>query len=190
MKRKPALKKGSALGKGPPLRKGTKKKKGAEKTEKTTEKSDKDQGGEVTTKKVPKGILKKPGAAPSLGQDGGAGMSLEEKMEMFAKKGNRSVSQFLDGLSKNQREALWQRFASARQSLKDPEQDAAWNTHCKGKGSEENKKALLGVFLKCKGNLKKNDLYQRELLALVRTSGLGRTQSAFKSKAFLLHIFI
>ena len=78
------------------------------------------------------------GALPSK-----EGMSLEEKMELFKKKGNQDVSAFLDGLTKQQREASWQRFASARDSLKDSESDSLWQEVGKGKGSEGPKKKLL-----------------------------------------------
>ncbi|CAK9097013.1 Kinase D-interacting substrate of 220 kDa, partial [Durusdinium trenchii] len=50
-------------------------------------------------------------------------MSLEDKMAAFQKRGNQDVQVFLDSLTKHQREALWQRFSSARQSLKDKDAD-------------------------------------------------------------------
>ena len=61
--------------------------------------------------KVKNVTLKRP-AALNLGtlKDKNQPMSLEEKMESFGKKGNQDVQQFLDSLTKNQREALWQRL--------------------------------------------------------------------------------
>ena len=50
-------------------------------------------------------------------------MSLEDKMAAFQKRGNQDVQVFLDSLTKHQREALRQRFSSARQSLKDKDAD-------------------------------------------------------------------
>lgn len=176
MGKKPALKKGSALDKGKALKKGQPMKGKQKKKVNGKDPEEKERKQETaetrTSNKVPPGIWKKPSAGPGVPQTGGAAMSLEEKMELFAKKGNQTVSQFLDGLSKNQREALWQRFASARSGLKDKEQEQLWNAHCEGKGSDENKKLLLVAFLKSRGNLKKSDLYQKELLALVKSSGI------------------
>ena len=60
--------------------------------------------------KVLKLNLKRPAAAEA--------MPLDDKMELFQKRGSKDVQQFLDGLTKGQREALWQRFANARASLK------------------------------------------------------------------------
>ena len=107
-----------------------------------------------------------------------ADLSLEEKMEAFQKKANGNVQTFLDSLTQGQREALWGRFSRARDALKDTKATELWNTHCKGKGSEEKKKQLLAVFLKNRGDLKKAGIYQKELVALTEVSGslAGRTQ--------------
>ena len=56
-------------------------------------------------------------------------------------------------------------------SLKDPQCDKMWNEHCKGKGSESKKKQLLEVFLKSKGDLKKNNLFHKELLSISGVHG-------------------
>ena len=116
--------------------------------------------------------LKRP-AASALGDlPAKEGMSLEDKMELFRKKGNKDVSSFLDSLTKQQREALWQRFANARASLKDDDSDAMWAEVAKGKGSDGPKKKLLGTFLKLGGDLKsKKDLWHKELLTYSKSSG-------------------
>ena len=87
--------------------------------------------------KVKSKALKRP-AALNLGKLKGNNqpMSLEEKMESFGKRGNQDIEHFLDGLTKNQREALWQRFASARGALKDSTADDLWQSVAKGKGSD------------------------------------------------------
>ena len=74
--------------------------------------------------------LKRPAAQ---GHPQGEGMSLEEKMEMFQKRNNMDVNSFLDGLTKQHREGLRQRFANARAALKDGEADAMWQDVAKGK---------------------------------------------------------
>ena len=115
--------------------------------------------------------LKKPGSKLDLPKDQ-AGMSLEEKMANFQKKGNQDVQGFLDGLTKNQREALWQRFANARHALKDHQADAMWQDVAKGKGSDPAKKRLLGLFLKVGGDLKgKRDVYMKELVSYTKSTG-------------------
>lgn len=113
--------------------------------------------------------LKRPAAQ---GHPKGEGMSLEEKMEMFQKRNNMDVNSFLDGLTKQQREALWQRFANARASLKDGEADAMWQDVAKGKGSDPAKKKLLACFLKLGGELKgKRDMWCKELMTYTKSSG-------------------
>ena len=102
------------------------------------------------------------------------GMSLDDKMEQWHKSKNQDINSFLDTLTKGQRECLWQRFSSARSACKDPEQDQVWNLHCKGKGSDENKKKMLKknkLFLDCSGDLKNSQVYQKEMMSLSRTSG-------------------
>ena len=69
--------------------------------------------------KVLKLNLKRPASSGLESLDKREGMSLDDKMDLFRKKGNKDVGSFLDSLTKQQREALWQRFASARASLKD-----------------------------------------------------------------------
>ena len=105
--------------------------------------------------KVLKLNLKRPAGLKDV-EKNKQGMSLEEKMELFAKHKNKDVNEFLDGLTKNQREALWQKFASARASLKDAEADSMWQEVAKGKGSDPAKKELLSTFLKMGGELKGN----------------------------------
>ena len=130
--------------------------------------------------KVKNVTLKRP-AALNLGtlKDKNQPMSLEEKMESFRKKGNQDVQQFLDGLTKNQREALWQRFASAR-ALKDSTADDLWQSVAKGKGSDPQKKKLLGCFLQLGGDLKtKKDHYMKELVSYSKTFGFLAAKKKF-----------
>eukprot|EP00435_Cladocopium_sp_Y103_P076089 s462_g76.t1 len=78
--------------------------------------------------------MKKPASvAFTLPKD--EGLSREEKMDAFHKKGNQSVNDFLDSLAQPQREALWGRFSRARDALKDPAADKMWNVHLCGIGS-------------------------------------------------------
>ena len=101
-------------------------------------------GEAADDKKVPKAKsapYKRPASKPDTP------MSLEEKMELFAKSKQQNVTQFLDQLSDAQRQALWQRFSRARDALKDEDTTAMWNSVCKGKNSDPMKKKLLGIFL-------------------------------------------
>lgn len=124
-----AMKAMKALKKGPALRKGILKKK-------------KDEEGSKNVKP-----MKKPASStPNLPLPEEKGMSLEEKMDQFTKKGNQNIHQFLDSLSKQQRESLWQRFSAARQAMRDPAADAVWEKHCKGKGSDQHKKKAFGML--------------------------------------------
>ena len=119
--------------------------------------------------KVLKLILKRPSAQKKPKAEG---MSLEEKMEMFEKRKNWDMNSFLDGLTKHQREALWQRFANARASLKDGELDTMWADVAKGKGSGPAKKKLLATFLKLGGELKgKRELWCKELMTYTKSCG-------------------
>ena len=119
--------------------------------------------------KVLKLILKRPSAQKNPKAEG---MSLEEKMEMFEKRKNWDMNSFLDGLTKHQREALWQRFANARASLKDGELDTMWADVAKGKGSGPAKKKLLATFLKLGGELKgKRELWCKELMTYTKSCG-------------------
>ena len=121
--------------------------------------------------KVLKLNLKRPAGLKDV-EKNKQGMSLGEKMELFAKHKNKDVNEFLDGLTKNQREALWQRFASARASLKDAEADSMWQEVAKGKGSDPAKKELLSTFLKVGGEPKgKRDLWHKELMTYTKSSG-------------------
>ena len=117
--------------------------------------------------------VKRPASAlDKLNKDEGEGLSLEDKMAAFQRKGNQDVGQFLDNLTKGQREALWQRFSSARASMKDKECDALWQEVAKGKGSDPAKKKLLGCFLKLGGDLKgKREVYLQELVSYTKSSG-------------------
>ena len=91
---------------------------------------------------------------------------------MFQKRNNWDMNSFLDGLTKNQREALWQRFANARASLKGGELDTMWADVAKGKGSGPAKKKLLASFLKLGGELKgKRDMWCKELMTYTKSCG-------------------
>ena len=102
--------------------------------------------------KVKKAHLKRPSADLDLPKKDQV-MSLEEKMELFKKKGNQDVSSFLDSLTKTQRESLWHKFSAARSALKDEESDELWGDIAKGKGSDPARKKLLATFLKMGGDL-------------------------------------
>ena len=136
------------------------------KTEKTPAKGASPEKGKGPAKGP---AMRKPASALKLPK--AEGLSLEDKMEIFHKKGSQDVNGFLDSLTQQQREALWGRFARARESLKDPQCDKLWNEHCKGKGSESKKKQLLEVFLKSKGDLKKSNLFHKELLSISEVHG-------------------
>ena len=100
------------------------------------------------------------------------GMSLEEKMALFNKKGTQDMSTWLDSLTKGQRESLWHKFTTARGALKDEESDQLWSEIAKGKGSEPAKKKLLATFLKMGGDLKgKKELWHKELLQYSKKVG-------------------
>jgi hypothetical protein len=114
--------------------------------------------------------MKRPSAALALHNDD-EGLSLEEKMEKFHEKGGKSVDEFLSSLTQGQRECLWGRFSRARDALKDEKAAELWNQTCKGKGSDGPKKQLLKVFLDTKGDLKKGNLFQKELIQLSQTAG-------------------
>ena len=124
--------------------------------------------------KVMKAELKKKPAASGLAglkDKNKEGMSLEDKMELFRKRGT-DIGSFLDSLTKHQREALWQRFSAARSALKDGEAEALWASVAKGKGSDPAKRKLLACFLKMGGDLKgKRDLWHKELLCYTKSSG-------------------
>ena len=115
--------------------------------------------------------LKRP-ATLALPNKNDPGLSLEEKMENFHKKTNGNTQEFLDNLSGPQRERLWGRFARARKSLKDENLNSLWDKHCKGEGSEQFKKKLLGIYLKNKGDLKKGNAYAKELVEISEATGI------------------
>ena len=115
--------------------------------------------------------LKRPASVLTLALANESGMSLEDKMEQWQKKGNQDINQFLDSLTATQRESLWGRFSRARASMKDGSLNTLRNEHCKGANSEQNKKKLLKVFLDTKGDLKKAGVYRKELLKISEVSG-------------------
>ena len=90
------------------------------KKEKATGKDGSPAKGKLTTspakgKGPAKGTaMKKPASAKALSLPKDEGLSLEEKMDAFQKKGSQSVNEFLDSLTQPQREALWGRFSRAR----------------------------------------------------------------------------
>ena len=93
-------------------------------------------------------------------------------MELFQKSKTQDICSWLDSLTKGQREAMWQRFANARASLKDEEADNMWTQVAKGKGSDPAKKQLLATFLQLGGDLKgKRDQWQKELVSYTKTVG-------------------
>jgi len=114
--------------------------------------------------------MKKPSAVLVLPTND-EGLSLEEKMEKFHQKGGKSVDEFLSSLTQGQRECLCGRFSRARDALKDEKTTELWNQTCKGKGSDGPKKQLLQVFLETKGDSKKGNLFQKELIQLSQTVG-------------------
>ena len=126
-------------------------------------------GEAADDKKVPKAKsapYKRPASKPDTP------MSLEEKMELFAKSKQQNVTQFLDQLSDAQRQALWQRFSRARDALKDEDTTAMWNSVCKGKNSDPMKKKLLGIFLNEGTNLKNSTAWQKEKVTWSQSSGI------------------
>ena len=136
---------------------------------------------------VMKSILKKPAAADPKNLEGSnkQDMSLEDKMELFQKRGAKDVGQFLDSLTKGQREALWQRFASARASLKDKQAEEMWQEVGKGKGSSEPEKKLLATFLKLGGDLKsKKEIWMSELITYTKSSGHSASIQVFLCSSF------
>jgi hypothetical protein len=80
-------------------------------------------------------------------------MPLEEKIEMYQKKGCNNIDNFLSNLTTLQREALWQKVNYNRKA--DPKVQDLWQKKCNGAGSMPEKKKLLNIFiqqgLSCKG---------------------------------------
>ncbi|CAK9007087.1 unnamed protein product, partial [Durusdinium trenchii] len=66
-----------------------------------------------------KKVTKKPSGNPPV-PNKDEEMSLEDKMELFVRSKQQNVANWLDTLTKGQRETLWQRFSRARDGLKDP----------------------------------------------------------------------
>ena len=98
-------------------------------------------------------------------------MSLEDRIEMFQKSKNTDMSKWLDTLTKNQREALWQRFNNARTTCKDESVREAWEEGAKGKGSNPVKQQLLKAFLQGGCTLKGNQYFQKEIVSLKKSQG-------------------
>ena len=115
-------------------------------------------------------VLKRPATLALNRND--PGLSLEEKMDQFAKKTNGNTQEFLDNLSAPQRECLWGRFARARKALGNNHLDSLWDKHCKGEGSDQHKKKLLAIYLKSRGDLKKGNAYAKELVGISETTGI------------------
>ena len=141
-----------------------------------------EQGQKSLAKGQKQKCFKRPASVQTLALPNETGMSLEDKMEQWQKKGNQDINQFLDSLTATQRESLWGRFSRARASMKDGSLNALWNEHCKGANSEQNKKKLLKVFLDTKGDLKKSGAYRKELLKISEVSG-GLPASSHKVAA-------
>ena len=78
---------------------------------------------------------------------------LEEKIEMYQKKGCNNIDNFSSNLTTLQREALWQKFNYNRKA--DANVQDLWQKKCNGAGSMPDKKKLLNIFiqqgLSCKG---------------------------------------
>ena len=144
-------------------------KKNKEKEKKEEEEEEKEKEEKAAQKAKPK--LKRPSAQGEGPGEDGEGMSLEDKIALFQKNGNQDMGKWLDTLTKGQREALWQRFSSARSSLKDPEAEKQWGEVAKGKGSMPSKLKLLEAFVKGGMQLKHNQYYQQELVSLTVKSG-------------------
>ena len=84
---------------------------------------------------------------------GNAPMALDAKIELYQRKGCNNIDNFLTNLSKEQREALWQKFNYNRKA--DHNVQDLWSKKCNGAGSMPDKKKLLNIFiqqgLSCKG---------------------------------------
>ena len=80
-------------------------------------------------------------------------MALEQKIELYQKKGCNNIDNFLSNLSKEQRESLWQKFNYNRKA--DTNVQDLWSKKCNGAGSMPDKKKLLNIFIQqgltCKG---------------------------------------
>lgn len=98
-------------------------------------------------------------------------MSLEDRIEMFQRSKNTDMSKWLDTLTKNQREALWQRFNNARATCKDESLKEAWEQGAKGKGSNPVKQQLLKAFVQGGCTLKGNQYFQKEMVSIKKSQG-------------------
>ena len=116
--------------------------------------------------------FKRPASTLDLANKNDPGLSLEEKMDNFAKKTNGNTQEFLDSLSAGQREALWGRFSRARKALHDTNLNSLWDKHCKGEGSDQHKKKLMAIYLKNKGDLKKGNAFAKELVEISEATGI------------------
>ena len=129
-------------------------KKGKKKPAKRKKKVQKRKVKKVVRKKAKKVAKKKPASKLNpqnlkvLGE-----ASLDDKIEVYQKKGGDSIDAFLSSLSKEHRESLWQRFKYARQE--NPDLAKKYEACATGAKSSGTKKTLLNSFLKlghsCKG---------------------------------------
>ena len=126
---------------------------------------------EPSETKVKKKPFKKPAHfEPPQGEP----VTLDEKIEMFVVKGKKTgsldIGSFLDELDE-QRQALRQRFSSARKTMKNQELDKVWKDNCTGPGSTENKYKMLGIFLKARGQIKNSQAYVQEMSKISKQTG-------------------
>ena len=91
------------------------------------------------------GILKRPSSILKLPKNE-ADLSLEEKMEAFQRKPMEMFRLSLTTSPLAREKPFGVRFSRARDALKDPKATELWNTHCKGKGSEEKKNSCWLCF--------------------------------------------
>ena len=138
-------------------------------------KSGKPSSSQSLPTKAMKSMKKPAGLALKLNEEP---MSLNEKIELFMKKPNGDIKNFLDELGDDQRQALWQRFSQARTTLKDPKMDQAWTEAATGPGSADAKRRLLKIFLKSNQELKNSQAYVTELTQLTKIRG-ERTESSW-----------
>ena len=84
---------------------------------------------------------------PHLGR---GGCAWKRKWNSSQKSKTQDRCSWLDSLTKGQREAMWQRFANARASLKDQEADNMWSL--KGRGQtlpKSSRWSLIGFMTTC-----------------------------------------
>ena len=119
-------------------------------------------------------VLKKPASQKNPSPEDPP-MSLEDRIEMFQKSKNNDMDKWLDTLTKNQREALWQRFSNARNTTKDESVRDAWEETAKGKGSNPVKQQLLKAFVLGGCTLKGNQYFQKEIVTLKKSQGTNES---------------